>query len=365
MDRKVYKILSAFLLLFSFAACKKDELPKGPSSTSNAPATSSPEDRYVYVACEGSLGNGNASLTMQNLTTLEVYNDAYFKLNAELLGDVFQSIEKIGDKLFLCINNSDKIIVLDAKTRKQVGNISVPKPRYILPINDNKAYVSSLFSNKVYIIDPQNMKLIGSIEMPAQNPEGMVLHGSRAFICTWDTTKNYIYTVNILTDKVEDSIKVAGVAPQEPLIDHEGFLWVFAGNVPNKKWATLTRIALGSYDIVESYKFDVLQDPVRPVLSNKGDIIYFIGVDYNGNNNYNGVFKMPVNSHKLPSSPFIPGKKYQYYWALGVDPISDDIYVGDPKGFIQNGTVTVFDKSGTQKRVFETGVGPGHFYFDR
>lgn len=365
MDRTVYKTLGGICLFFAllFTACEKDT-PDPNGSNGTAPPNATPGERNVYVVCEGSLGNGNSSLFIQNLTDNTTYDNVYSTINGEFLGDVFQSMQKIDNRLFLCVNNSDKIVVVDASTRKKLGEIAVPKPRYILPINSNKAYVSSLFSNKVYIIDPENMRVNGTIEMPAQNPEGMMLLGNKAYVCCWDTANNKVHTIDIATDQVADAYELAGYAPHAVLRDADNVVWVVAGN-PNKgKQASFTCLAPHSDIVLKSFQFNNLEDPVKPVLNTSRTEIYYIGVAYNGTNNYNGIFKMNVNSNALPSTPFIPAQNLQYFWALGIDPETGEIYVGDPKGFTQKGSVGVYTASGELKRSFAVGVGPGNFFFD-
>lgn len=366
MGRTFFQILIPCLLVsMLFAACNKEGSQGAqPTNAGSVPPTGSADDRNVYVVCEGAYGNGNASLYMQDLFSLVIYDNVYLNLNGNGLGDVFQSIERIDDQLFLCVNNSDKIIVLDAATRKLKGEISIPKPRYIQQVNPEKAYVGSLYSNKLYIINPKTLNIQGSIDMPAKNAEGMMVQGVRAYICTWDTACNKVYIVNTLTDKLTDSFEIAGYAPQHALADANGFVWVLSGNVEKGKKAALTKLAPGTADIVASFQFKDLQDVIKPVFNNVGDELLYIGVDYQGNSGYNGIFRMNVNDGALPTIPLIPAQKFQYYWGLGIDPITDEIYVGDPKGFVQKGTVTVYNNKGEQKRVFDVGIGPGYFYFD-
>src|ERR1043165_3772024 len=137
------------VLLLFLASCVKDK-PGGhtvvlPNATGN-----------TYVVCEGTFGYGNASFYAFQPNTSTVYGDLYETANSQPLGDVFQSMQRIGDKLFLCINNSDKVVAVDAASWKQLATINIPKPRYILPVSSSKAYVSTLYSNKVYITDPQS-----------------------------------------------------------------------------------------------------------------------------------------------------------------------------------------------------------------
>lgn len=363
MDRKIYQVLGSFLLAFTLllTACEKDTT--NPTGGNPAPPAN-PGERNVYVVCEGSLGNGNASLFMQNLNSYNTYENVYGSTNGGLLGDVFQSMERIGERLFLCVNNSDRVVVIDAATRQKVGQIDIPKPRYILPVNSNKAYVSTLFSNKVYVIDPEQLIVDKIIEMPAQNPEGMMKLGNLAYICPWDTANNDVYVVDISTDQIVDSYEVAGYAPHSVLHDAENTVWVMAGNVTKGKKATLTRLAPGSDIVLNSFSFNGLEDPIKPILNKAGTELYYIGVDYNGAIGYNGIFKMGIDQTSIPSNPIIPAQQLQYFWGLGIDPVTGEIYVGDPKGFTQKGSVSVYTSSGELKRTFAVGVGPGNFLFD-
>ena len=72
---------------------------------------------------------------------------------------------------------------------------------------------------------------------------------------------------------------------------------------------------------------------------------------------------MGIHDAALPAQPLIAARALQYFWALGIDPATGHIYVGDPKGFIQNGDVHIYTQNGTAIDSFAVGLGPGHFYF--
>src|ERR1700761_8479297 len=184
MGRKNYKALIVVLYIL-FASCVKD---KPPAATAPAHA----DTGNVYIVCEGNYGNGDASLYIYEPATDSVYGDIYMATNHQPLGDVFQSMQAIGNNFFLCINNSDKIVVLDRHSWQQQATLNITRPRYVLPVSSNKAYVSTLFTNRLYIIDPQSLQVKDTIHLPSQNPEGMLLYGNYAYICTWDTATSYI-----------------------------------------------------------------------------------------------------------------------------------------------------------------------------
>ncbi len=360
MGRTRYKALGlAIVSSIWLAACVKDK-PATPTTDGANTAT-----HKVYVVCEGSLGNGNSSLGLYDMATEKVYDDVYKAANSMELGDVFQSITEIDGRLFLCINNSDKILIIDKNDHTLLSTLAIPKPRYILPISSTKAYVSTLFSNKVYIINPQTLTQTGLIEAPALNPEGMLMHNGSAYVCCWDTASDKVFKINPATDKIEQEITVAGRAPQEILEDKDHNLWVLSGNQHKRKTSVLTCID-GTNDLrIKSYLFADKADPIKPVFNTEKDALYFIEVNYNGSTEHNGIFKMQIYDDALPQQPLIPAKEYQYYWALGIEPASEYIYVGDPKGFVQKGTVSVYDANGTFVKQWNTGAGPGHFYFQK
>lgn len=359
MGRKTNKALVYFLWISLLAACKKDKPPE-PDVAPPAKVA-----HNVYVVCEGNYGFGNASLSLYVPSKDSVYDDIYKAVNNQSLGDVFQSMQRIGAYYFLCINNSDKVVVLDTAGWTLVAGINIPKPRYILPINETKAYVSTLYSNKLYIINPQTLQITGTIAMPAQNPEGMLLDGSTAYICTWDTACQSLYAINTATDNIERSYTLTGRAPQGVLMDKEHKLWVLAGNITKGKVASLTRLDPATGQVLSEYMFPGHADPLRPVFNNTRDTLYFVEANYYGqNNDHNGIYRMSIYDAALPQQPFVAGSRYQYFWGVDIEPATGNIYIGDPKGFTQRGSVYIYSPDGTQVTSFTTGVGPGHFYFD-
>lgn len=349
---------SFFLLLLFLSACVKDK-PEQP----NHPEPSA-EGRKVWIANEGSLGNGNASLSLLFPDKDSIFNNIFSQRNNENLGDVFESMTLVGNRLFLAINNSDKIKVIDKDNFRLLGSIEVHKPRYMLLLDSTKMYVSSLFYPEINIVNPQTMQVAGQITTDFPNTEGLLSFQNRVYACNWDTACNYIYEINPANNSIVQRIPIGGYAPQQVLADKEGKLWVMAGNMEKGKPATLTKIDPESRTILKVFYFPAKAEALKPVLNLGKDTLYFLGVDYNGGVGYNGVFRMSIHAQDVPLQPFIAAQSLQYFWALGIDPVSGNIYIGDPKGFIQQGNVLVYDKTGHLLKTFTCGLGPGHFLFE-
>lgn len=353
MRSKGYKALIGLALL---AGCVKDK--------PDTQKTVVPTDKSgVYVVCEGQFTAGNAALYLYRPTKDSVYGDLYSAANGQPLGDVFQSMRMIDNRLFLAVNNSDKVVAVNAGDIKAVGVISIPSPRYILPVGADRAYVSSLYHNKVYVINTASLQLVDSIAVSSLNTEGMTLCNGDAYVCAWDTTSRNIYKINTTTSTVAQTIQVAGVAPHDILVDKEQMLWVLSGNQPRGKHAYWTRIDPSTGATLKTYAFPTTAEPIKPVLNNTKDTLYFIEVNYNGGTADNGIYRMDIHAAALPSAPFITAQQYQYFWSVGVDPITGYIYAGDPKGFNQKGSVSIYKPDGAKVSSFNVGVGPGMFLF--
>lgn len=352
-------IVALLLLPVLLVSCVKDK----PAAPDNPPPSGA--GRRLYIANEGSLGNGNASLSLYNITEENVYNNVFHQKNQQPLGDIFQSMLADGDRLFLAVNNSDKITVINKYDFSLQGTISVSKPRYILKVSEDKMYVSSLYYPTIHIVNPKTLQVTGSITTDYPNTEGMTLLNGKVYACNWDTACNYIYEIDPATDAITRRLSIAGAAAQQVLTDKEGKLWVLAGNVYKQKTASLTRIDPASGNTLKSFVFPSGADVMKPCWNPGRDTLYFLGVNYNGGTDYNGVYRMPIGAVSLPENLFLPAQALQYFWALGIDPETNLIYLGDPKGFIQQGNVSVYQTDGTKVQSFTTGLGPGFFCFDR
>lgn len=355
MGAKNYKaIIVAGLCLLQ--ACVKDK----PDTVNNHTIAGA---GATYVVCEGNFGAGDATLYACNAAADSVYGDLYEAANGQPLGDVFQSMTRIGDRYFLCINSSDKVIAINAATHKVEGVINIPKPRYVLAVGANKAYVTTLYSPRVYIINTQTLQQTGIIELPAQNTEGMCLYNGDAIITAWDTASNKAYRIDPATDRIKQTITAGGYATQAALVDAEQMLWILSGNQTKGKTAAWTRIDPSTGAALATYTFPAAADVLKPQLNATKDTLYFIEVNYKGGADNNGIYRMGIHASALPVEPFIAAQRYQYFWGLGIHPATGNIYVGDPRGFIQKGLVMVYGPDGALLHTFAVGRGPGMFCF--
>lgn len=136
------KIAVLFLALISlFSSCIKDKTTTSGTYTGG-----------FFISNEGAYGKGNASIDYYSTSKDSFYSNIFSKANNIALGDVLQTISIANNKMVAIVNNSDKVLFLNATTLAVENSITVPKPRYTYAINNSEILVSSM-SGSMYVIN--------------------------------------------------------------------------------------------------------------------------------------------------------------------------------------------------------------------
>src|SRR5699024_10481071 len=121
-------------VLLLFSACRKDKEPMEPEVEIVTPENPDTLLRGMYVLNQGNMNSNKSSLDYLDFSTGAYRRNIYQEVNPEItlgLGDVGNDIGIYGSKLYIVLNNSNKIDVLDAKTAKKIGQIDIQNVRYI------------------------------------------------------------------------------------------------------------------------------------------------------------------------------------------------------------------------------------------
>ncbi|RYD95335.1 MAG: hypothetical protein EOP54_15965 [Sphingobacteriales bacterium] len=359
INSKIVYIIFTICSLSTYS-CVKDKPNK---NGSNPDINGNPK---LIIANEGVFNGGNASLSYLDLATQKIYNDVYYAQNERVLGDVLQSIAGDSNNLYLVVNNSNKIITVDKKTFKYKSELSIAQPRYLCLLGNNKALVSSMYRSKLHVVDLNTNQITKEINVAYPNTEGMIVLNNKVYICPWNTQCNYIYQFDITTERIEDSIYISNYAPTQVIADKNNKLWVFAGNPYLNIKASITQIDPQTKQILKSFNFTGSEEIIKPIFNPSKDAFYYLAVLYSSNsgNDYNGLYKMSIEATQTPATALVKAQALQYFWGLGVNPENGNIFLGDPKGFIQSGTVSEYTDQGVLKNTYTVGLGPGFFYFD-
>jgi DNA-binding beta-propeller fold protein YncE len=308
----------------------------------------------VFVVNEGNFRSGNGSLSFYSYDSSKIYNDLFYSANGRPLGDVPNSMAIKGDKAYIVVNNSGKIEVLDQSTLESKATITgLISPRNISFINDYKAYVSSLYSDSVAIINLINNTISGYINL-RRTSESIAISGNKAFISYWTEGKE-IMVVNTLNDKVVDSIEV-GIEPESMAFDKYGMLWVLCnGGWARQNYAELIEINPSSNYVEKTLVFSTKEaSPTCLKTDGTGGTLYYLD---------NGVRQMDIGATELPNAPFIIPETGQYFYKIGINPANSDVFVTDAVDFVQQGNLLLYSSSGKLISVQKAGIIPGSMCF--
>ncbi|ASW75008.1 hypothetical protein IQ37_00045 [Chryseobacterium piperi] len=374
--KKINFYLLAFVLFFLFS-CRTDEyVPKEETETGIA----LPENTAIkgfYILNEGNMGSNKCTLDFFDYTTGSYRRNIYAEINPNVvkeLGDVGNDLQIYGSKLYVVVNVSNKIEVLDAKTAKRIKTIQLQNCRYI-KFKGGKAYASSYAGpvdinpnapkGKVVEIDTTSLSIQREVTVGYQ-PEEMEIVGNQLFVANSGgyMVPNYDKTVSVidLTNFTETKKINVAINLHRLKKDNYGDLYVSSRgdyyNVPSSLY--LVDAATGTV----KKDFHVAVSEMTIV----NDKLYYYGNEFNYNtHSYTKTFGIidvkteQVISNKIIDQEYVDAIKAPY--GIAVNPITEDIYLTDARNYVSTGYVYCFNKNGRFKWKTEGGNIPAHFAF--
>ena len=314
----------------------------------------------LFITNEGNFQYGNASLSYYNPTTKTVENEVFYRANAMKLGDVAQSMTIHNNTGWIVVNNSHVVFAIDTQTFKETGRITnLTSPRYIHFVSDEKAYVTQLWDNRIFIVNPKRYEIVGHIVCPnmtmeSGSTEQMVQYGKYVFVNCW-SYQNRILKIDTETDKVVDELTV-GIQPTSLVLDCNNKLWTLTdGGYDDSPYGyeapSLYRIDAETFTIEKQFKFSANETPSELQTNTSKDKIYWLN---------NDVWAMNVTDENLPAKSFLENKGTIYY-GLTICPHTGDVYVADAIDYNQQGKIYRYSKEGQLIDEFYVGITPGAF----
>ena len=314
----------------------------------------------LFITNEGNFQYGNASLSYYDPETKQVQNEVFFRANGMKLGDVAQSMTIYDNKGWVVVNNSHVIFAIDLNTFKEVGRIeNLTSPRYIHFLSDEKAYVTQLWDNRIFIINPKKYEITGYIQVPdmtmeSGSTEQMVQYGKYVYCNCW-SYQNRIIKIDTETDQVVEELKV-GIQPTSLVMDKNHKMWTitdggYEGSPYGYEAPSLYRIDAETFTVEKQFKFKMGDWPSEVQLNGTGDKLYWINKD---------IWSMDVDAERVPVRPFLEYSGTIYY-GLTVDPVRGDVYVADAIDYQQQGIVYRYSSEGELIDEFYVGIIPGAF----
>lgn len=354
MKRKLF--LLGFVIALAFISCKKD---------TPQPAVFS-VGKGVFVLNEGTFTYANSSLSFYDFETNAVENNLFFRVNDSPIGDVGQSLTMIGNDLYIVVNNSKYIYKVNAKTIQYKAKIEgFTSPRYMLQINDDKAYVTDLVSTGFWVLNLNTLEK--TFVETGNTTEAIVKVGNEVFMSNWsnyytitETSNHSIQVIDCVNDALVETIDVAQ-EPNSMVVDKYNHIWVSCsgGYMPPQDPAIIC-IDAATHQIIK--RFDLASGTDYPsylTIDGAGENIFFMNGGYGTLN----IYKMSVDATEIPETPFVTSGGKVFY-NLKVDLASGDLYVTDAKNYVQNGDLLHYSADGTLLGTYELGLIPSYMLFN-
>ena len=284
-----------------------------------------------------------------------------------------QSYTAVGNKGIVCVNNSFKIEIVDARTFKRLATIvdttatqNTSYVRYALGINENKAYVTNgNFAGEVEVIDLTTYKISKSINV-GKGPEQLSMVGNTVYVCNsggFDVDST-VSIINSATDIVTSTVNVGDI-PVKIVKDAQNNLWVLCAgqsdysNYPiiNKlSPSKLVRINSTTNAVDKSFTLINAGNPsyvVNLAIGNNGRTVYYSINDK--------IFALEITSGSLPSTPIISGRSF---YGLAASPYNNQIWGLQAPNFSSSGYVYRYTSAGSLIDSLKVGIGPNNAVFN-
>lgn len=347
------RLSSLFVLSLLLFACDKDE---------NQPTVTETLDNGILVLCEGLFQQNNSSLSWIDLSNEAVNTDFFTSQNGRFLGDTGNDMKVYGSKIYIIVNNSNTVEVINKKDGKCIKQISMTngaaakQPRSIAFFN-GKAFVTC-YDGFVDVIDTTSLTISQRIPV-GSNPEGLAISNGKLFVSNsgglnYPAVDSTVSIIDLASYTELDRI-VVGKNPGAVQVDSEGDVYVIArgnyGTIPSR----MVRINSQTNAVEQTFTFDasgmaLMQD-------------YFLISFYNYSTQTSEIRLFNTLSETLENNNFISTSGLTTLYGIQYNPVSDKIYCLDAMNYTNSGYVRQYTSAGVFEKSYHVGLNPSKLVF--
>ena len=363
-NMKLFPKIFVFLLLVGLVSCNDmQDVEKVITLPENQ------KTGKMLVLSEGLFNMNNSRLSYYNFETKELKTNYFKEKNKRGLGDTANDMIRYGSKIYIVVNVSSQVEVIDANTGYSVKQIPVfdeddkaRQPRYLTG-KDGKVYVTC-FDGNLLRIDTVKLEIDGMVKC-GRNPEGLCIANEKIYVANSGglDNPNYDNTVSVVDLNTFKEIKKIQVAdnPYKIFADSEGDVYVSSrGNYSTSQPYRFQRIDSYVDEVIQEFEgLNVLNFTIY------NDIAYMYSFDFNSDNNWIKTFD--CLTEKVIDEKFITDNtKIEKPYSIQVNPFDGNIYITNTSDFTMNGDVLCFNKDGElQFSIDNIGLNPNKIIFLR
>lgn len=367
------------LVLLLLSACRGEEMVI-PSEQERVGITSSADTGLegIYLLNEGNMGSNKCTLDFLDCSTGVYWRNIYSERNpnvAKELGDVGNDVGIYGSKMYIVVNCSHKVEVVDARSCVRIGQIDIPNCRYVR-FNGGRAYISSYVGpvamgndspkGAVYEVDTLSLTISRSVAVGYQ-PEEMEIVDGQLYVANSGGYRPPEYDNTVSVVRLSDMRQVRQIEvaknPGHVKQDRYGRLWVSSRGDNTQREGCLQMLAVsprtGRMEVEKSFDIAVGNMAVH------GDrLYYFTSVSAGGGDAQYGV--IDLSTLEVLTGNFITDgtdRKIAVPYALAIMPESGNILISDAKNYVSSGTLYCFSPDGKCLWSVRTGDIPANMAF--
>ena len=343
-----YLFLFAALLLWN---CADNDNPEVEKPT---------DGKALLILNEGSMNGNNATLARYDLQEDKFIRDYYNLVNKGGLGDVANDMLQYGSKIYIAVNKSGTLEVLEAATGRSLRRIEMKsvggqskEPRR-LAVYGGKVYITS-FDDTVTRIDTLTLAIDGSVTV-GMDPEGIAIKNNRIYVANsgglnWENGYDNSLSVIDLTSFTEEKKIEVGTNPGSLGVDSQGDIYLTVTGNYGDEPAAFKMIRSGG-TMVET--ITGIASPQKFVISN--NLAYIICGAWEEPHKvvvYDCLKEVIVSDSFISDGTVIP-----IMYNLSVDPFSGDLLITSTD-YVHPGDLYWFNKSGIlKKKLVAVGINP-------
>jgi len=375
-------VLYFFLpLLLAATSCREDELVVPTEYDIVGDEAPGSSVRGFYLVNEGNMGSNKCTLDYYDYMTGLYARNFYAERNPSVikeLGDVGNDIGIYGSKLYVVVNCSHKVEVMDAHSGIRIGQIDIPNCRYVR-FHRGKAYVSSYVGpvmidpnapkGAVYEVDTTSLAVTRKVTVGYQ-PEEMEIVDDYMYVANSGGYRapaydNTVSVIEMIDFKQVQQIPV-GINLHRLKKDRYGKLWVTSRGDYQSRPSRLYVL-----EKKRGYNRMLVTDTLDIACSNMafhGDSLFYYATEWNNFTQSNTITYgiVDIQTKQRISDNFITDgteKDITIPYGIAIHPETGDIFVTDAKNYVSSGTLYCFDSRGRRKWSVRTGDIPAHIAF--
>lgn len=366
---RLIDVLLAVLLSVVVASCR-DDVEVVPMQSVVVKGAAQPESdlKGFYVLNEGNMGSNKCTLDYMDIATGTYFRNIFPQANPSAvmeLGDVGNHAIVYGNKLYLAVNCSHKVEVLDARTARRVATIDVASPRFLLA-HEGSVYVTSYVGREVGMADAPLGEVcridtaqlhINARTTVGYQPEQMAVAGGFMYVANSGGYRAPVYDnrLSVINLGAMEVVRNITVGPNLELLvaDGAGSLWLTERGDIDGHQRRLHVLdvdpSTGNAKVAKTFEVAIT------AMACHDDVLYTIGTDPEGkvvSTKFSTISRTSMPEGVVESSQT---SKLVHPYSLAINPENGNILIGDARNYISSGRLYCFTPDG--KLLWETSTG--------